>query len=126
MTKVLCPDQALAVARGAHFGSAGRVTCGGEGSRIYTNEEGQEVEILITKVVDPTVAGDTYIGGLAFGLARGFPLEVVGCVAALTAAYAIEHRGSQEHYYRPAEFAERYADLLGSPAEIKTLARSRR
>ena len=102
------------------------VTRGGEGSTIYDNENGdEELEIPaapIAGVVDPTGAGDAYIAGLVFGLARDFPLEVVGRVASLTAAYAVEHRGSQEHHYTPAEFAERYADAFGSSPEIEALA----
>jgi adenosine kinase len=102
------------------------VTRGEEGSTIYTNENSEgRVEIPvapITGVVDPTGAGDAYIAGLVFGLARDFPLEVVGRVAALTAAYAVERRGSQEHHYTAAEFAERYADAFGSSPEIEALA----
>ncbi len=102
------------------------VTRGEEGSTIYNDENGGEgLDIPtapIEEVVDPTGAGDAYIAGLIFGLARGFPLEVVGRVAALTAAYAIEHRGSQEHHYTPAEFAKRYTSAFGSSPEIEALA----
>ena len=101
------------------------VTRGKEGSTIYANETdggGAEIPIApITGVVDPTGAGDAYISGLVFGLARDFPLEVVGRVAALTAAYAIEHRGSQEHHYTPAEFAERYVGAFGPTPEVEAL-----
>jgi adenosine kinase len=102
------------------------VTRGKQGSTIYsaeTNGQGLEVPIApITGVVDPTGAGDAYLAGLVFGLARRFPLEVVGRVAALTAAYAIEQRGCQEHHFTPAEFAERYAGAFGSSPEIEALA----
>ena len=71
------------------------VTRGGEGSTIYSSDEGElEIPVApISEVVDPTGAGDAYLSGLGFGLARGFPIEVVGRVAALSAAYAIEERG---------------------------------
>ncbi len=102
------------------------VTRGKEGSTIYADENGDEgLEIPAApteEVVDPTGAGDAYIAGLVFGLARGFPLEVVGRVGALAAAYTVERRGSQEHHYTPAEFAERYADAFGSSPEIEALA----
>jgi adenosine kinase len=102
------------------------VTRGKQGSTIYsaeTNGQGLEVPIApITGVVDPTGAGDAYLAGLVFGLARRFPLEVVGRVAALTAAYAIEQRGCQEHHFTPTEFAERYAGAFGSSPEIEALA----
>jgi adenosine kinase len=104
------------------------VTRGEEGSTIYTNENSEgRVEIPvapITGVVDPTGAGDAYIAGLVFGLARDFPLEVVGRVAALAAAYVIEQQGCQEHRYTPAEFAERYAGAFGSTPEVEALAES--
>ena len=101
------------------------VTRGEQGSTIYAETDGQVVEIPIapvTDVVDPTGAGDAYIAGLVFGLARRFPLEVVGRIAALTAAYAIEQRGCQEHHFTPAEFAERYASVFGSSPEVESLA----
>ena len=102
------------------------VTRGEEGSTIYTDEtDGQGVEIPIapvTDVVDPTGAGDAYIAGLVFGLARRFSLPVVGRIAALTAAYAIEQRGCQEHHFTSAEFAERYAEAFGSSPEVEALA----
>jgi adenosine kinase len=102
------------------------VTRGEEGSTIYTAEtDGQGLEIPIApvkEVVDPTGAGDAYLAGLVFGLARDFPLEVVGRVAALAAAYVIEHRGCQVHHYTPAEFAERYKSTFGPTPEVEALA----
>ena len=102
------------------------VTRGDKGSTIYSAETGdQGLEIPtapISEFADPTGAGDAYLGGLVFGLAHGFPLEVVGRVAALSAAYAVEHRGCQEHDFTPAEFAERYADAFGSSPEVEGLA----
>jgi len=76
----------------------------------------------IDGVVDPTGAGDAYLAGLVFGLARRFPLEVTGRVAALAAAYAIEQRGCQEHTYTVVEFAERYAAAFGPSPQIEALA----
>ncbi|MBV9453044.1 MAG: carbohydrate kinase family protein [Rubrobacter sp.] len=102
------------------------VTRGEQGSTIYTaGTDGEEVEIPIapvTGVVDPTGAGDAYIAGLVFGLARRFPLPIVGRVAALTAAYAVEQRGCQEHHFTPAEFAERYVSVFGPTPEVESLA----
>jgi adenosine kinase len=102
------------------------VTRGEKGSTIYSNEpDGQEVEIPIapiTELADPTGAGDAYIAGMVFGLARDFPLPVAGRVAALTAAYAVEQRGCQEHHFTPADFAERYASAFGPAPEIEALA----
>ena len=102
------------------------VTRGGEGSIIYSNEDGGgglEIPTApIADLADPTGAGDAYIAGLVFGLARDFPMPVVGRVAALTAAYTVEQQGCQEHDFTPAEFAERYADAFGSTPEVEALA----
>ncbi len=101
------------------------VTRGGEGSMIYsaaTNGSGLHIPTApVSAVVDPTGAGDAYLAGFVFGLARGFSLETTGRVAALAAAYAIEHRGCQEHHYTPDEFVERYTDAFGPSAEIESL-----
>ena len=102
------------------------VTRGEQGSTIYTsatNGQGTSIPVApLADVVDPTGAGDAYLAGLVFGLARRFPLDVVGRVAALAAAYAIEHRGCQEHYYTPAAFAERYIAAFGRCPEVEALA----
>lgn len=103
------------------------VTRGEQGSTIFDNAGGRELTIPIApigEVVDPTGAGDAYLAGIAFGLARGLALETTGRVAALAAAYAIEARGCQEHSYTAAEFAERYASAFGPSAEIESLAES--
>lgn len=97
------------------------VTRGEQGSLIYT--EGRLAARIpiapVAEVKDPTGAGDAYLAGLAFGIARDLPLEVTGRIAALAAAYAIEQRGCQEHAYSRTEFAERYRRAFGHdlPAE---------
>lgn len=101
------------------------VTRGAEGSKIYTEDtpDGVHVPVApISDVVDPTGAGDAYLGGLVFGLARGLLLPVAGRVAALAAAYAVEVRGCQEHTYSLQSFAERYAEAFGPSPEIEALA----
>lgn len=103
------------------------LTRGEQGSTIYDNANHQELHIPIapiSAVADPTGAGDAYLAGLVFGLARGLPLEITGRVAALAAAYAIEERGGQEHSFTTAEFAERYTGAFGPSAEIDALAES--
>ena len=66
------------------------VTRGQQGSTIYTsatNGQGIDIPVApIAEVLDPTGAGDAYLAGLAFGLARKLPLPVTGRIAALTAA----------------------------------------
>jgi adenosine kinase len=102
------------------------MTRGAEGSVIYDNASGGDPLQIpvapVSEVLDPTGAGDAYLGGLVFGLVRGLSLPVTGRVAALASAYAIEHRGCQEHFFTPAEFAERYTAAFGAVPEIELLA----
>lgn len=102
------------------------ITRGENGSTIYENG-GEELDIPaapILEVVDPTGAGDAYLAGLVFGIARGFPLEVTGRMAALAGAYAVEQGGPQEHRYTQADFAERYVNAFGPSPEVEAFAGS--
>jgi adenosine kinase len=102
------------------------LTRGEKGSTIYANEAGEEIQLPsapIGEVVDPTGAGDAYLGGFVFGMSRELPYEVCGRIAALSAAYAIEERGCQEHGFTQQEFAGRYAEAFGASPEIEALAK---
>lgn len=106
------------------------ITRGGSGSTIYTGTgtSSQEIHIPIVPgvtVEDPTGAGDAYIAGLVFGLARRLPLEMCGRIGALAAAYAIAARGCQEHAYQPDEFVTRYTEVFGANDLAERLAVSR-
>ncbi len=101
------------------------VTRGELGSIIYAQghaAQGVQIPIApVQQVCDPTGAGDAYLAGLVFGIARDLPLEVTGRVAALAAAYAIEERGCQEHRYSLAQFAERYQSAFGVEFPLEVL-----
>lgn len=91
------------------------VTRGHEGSRIYARGQAP-IDIPVAPVgtvVDPTGAGDAYLAGLARGFSRQLPHAAVGRIAALTASYAIEVRGCQEHHFDAAGFARRYEASFG-------------
>ena len=75
----------------------------------------------IQSLVDPTGAGDAYLAGLVFGVSRKLPWQIAGRVAALTAAYAIEQRGCQEHHFTRPEFMARYTSAFGAAKELKQL-----
>lgn len=95
-------------------------TRGEEGSRIIVRGEAP-IEIPVAKptaVVDPTGAGDAYLGAIAFGLSRNLPLPVTGRIAALAATYAIELKGCQEHGYTVSEFAQRYQQTFGAELAV--------
>ncbi len=98
------------------------VTKGKAGALVTV--EGQEYEIppaSPTAVVDPTGAGDAYRAGFVKGMARGFSWPVVGRLGALSAVYAIEHAGTQHHYYTIPEFVDRYRSNFGPSDEVDSL-----
>lgn len=95
----------------------------GEAGALIT-VEGTEYEIPIARprvVVDPTGAGDAFRAGLVKGMARGFSWPVIGRMAALTAVYAIEQTGTQQHSYTLPEFVERYRENFGASDEVESL-----
>jgi adenosine kinase len=91
------------------------ITLGENGSQILTRERQVEIPIAhVSDVQDPTGAGDAYRAGIIKGLVRGYSLEEMGRLGALAGAYCVEHHGTMQHRYTPAEFAQRYAESFGS------------
>lgn len=91
-------------------------TKGEHGSVIYA--DGRELAIPSAKtrgVVNPTGAGDSFRSGLVAGLAKGLPWEVCGRIGAVSAVYAVEHVGPQQHHFTKDQFLERYAENFGTP-----------
>ncbi|PZR10268.1 MAG: carbohydrate kinase family protein [Archangium gephyra] len=96
------------------------MTRGAEGSRILIKGK-PTIEIPVaapSAVVDPTGAGDAYLGALAYGFAKGLPHETTGRIAALAATYAIELKGCQEHSYSIDDFARRYQAAFGEKLSL--------
>ncbi len=98
------------------------VTKGEHGASIYV--EGDEFVIPAArphKVVDPTGAGDAFRAGLVKGMVHKLSWEVVGRIASLSAVYAIEHAGTQQHHYTLPAFMERYHENFGRSPEVEAL-----
>ncbi len=98
------------------------ITMGEAGSLIKTRAEELRIPAAPARaVVDPTGAGDAYTAGIIAGLRRGYPLPLVGRLAALAAVYAVESYGTQNHQYTVEEFTARFAaafpghDLAAAP-----------
>jgi adenosine kinase len=72
----------------------------------------------IRSLVDPTGAGDAYLGGLVYGMWKGLPWALAGRVGSVAAAYAIEVRGCQEHHYTPSQFLDRYREAFGEAPPV--------
>ncbi|MCE5311995.1 MAG: carbohydrate kinase family protein [Nitrospiraceae bacterium] len=92
------------------------ITTLGEKGSIVADASGETMipAAKISKVVDPTGAGDAYRAGLIKGLAMGKSLVNAAKMAAVAAVYAVEQYGTQEHRYTFSEFAERHADNFGA------------
>jgi sugar/nucleoside kinase (ribokinase family) len=72
------------------------VTHGADGSEVITrNERIQVASVPARKVVDVTGAGDSFVGGVATGLARGLELAEAACLGAGVSSFVIEAMGCQ-------------------------------
>jgi adenosine kinase len=98
------------------------MTRGGAGALITVGDEEYQIPAATPHaVVDPTGAGDAFRAGLVKGMQRGLPWSVVGRMAALSAVYAIEQSGTQQHHYTLDEFVARYAENFGPEPELERL-----
>ena len=98
------------------------VTLAEKGSRIVTQD--RVIHIPIAKpdaVLEPTGVGDAYRAGLIKGMACGYPWPVSGRIAALAAAYVIEHPGPQPKPYTLEAFVARYRANFDDAAELDSL-----
>ena len=68
-------------------------------------------------------AKDFFVPGFVAGMARGLSWPAVGRMASLTAAYAIEHPGTQEHAYSLDAFLARYRSNFGPDEEVEALGK---
>ena len=94
-------------------------TLGSKGSKIYYEDEELDVGIAkVKKVVDPTGAGDAFRAGLLTGYLKGFSLKECGQIGAVTAAYAVETYGTQQHMFKVSEFESRYSKNFGESINI--------
>lgn len=70
----------------------------------------------IEKVLDPTGAGDAFRAGLLKGIVTGKDIQTSAKMGAVSAVYAVEKYGTQEHSYTYKEFAARYKRSFGNLA----------
>lgn len=90
------------------------VTRGARGSRIHTDGACIEIPAAPVRLInDPTGCGDAYRAGLLYGLMRDLPWEITGRIAALLGAIKIEHHGTQNHKFTPADFEGRFKEAYG-------------
>lgn len=92
------------------------ITTRGEHGSIVLRQD-SEVNIPAIEpqqVLDPTGAGDAYRAGLIKGLVDGKDLITAAKMGAVTASYAIEHYGTQEHHFTLKEFRKRFHKIFGA------------
>lgn len=85
-------------------------TLGKKGSLIKTSRK-EEIRVessIPKKIIDPTGAGDAYRAGLLIGLDKGYNLRMCARLGSVTASFAIEKYGTQEHRFSHREFIRRY------------------
>jgi len=97
----------------------GIITTLGEKGSLVT-EKGAEQEIPVpsvpvSRVLDPTGAGDAYRAGLIKGLLLDQPLAECARLGATCAAFCIEHFGTQEHSFSIDDFFHRHSSAFGDP-----------
>lgn len=87
------------------------VTRGKRGSQIVLPDRMIDVPICkADKVVDTTGAGDSFVGGFAFGLASGYEIEDCARLGAVVASFVVEAVGCQTNLPTFAQAAERFAE----------------
>jgi adenosine kinase len=106
------------------------ITQGDKGSTIYVSKPatsigfgGKDQDFTVPAVppdplVEPTGVGDAYRAGLIKGMIHGLPWDTACQIGSLAAAYVLEHHGTQEHTYTPAEFLERYRRTFGHDPRV--------
>lgn len=82
-------------------------TFGARGSEFLSHDARVRIPAARVTAVDPTGAGDAYRAGLIHGMVHMFPPEKTGRIAAMTAAYAVEKRGTQNHTFTRSGFETR-------------------
>ncbi len=89
------------------------VTHGNEGSRIFAGGTEYHVPVFpVSNIADPTGVGDAYRAGLLKGIASGFGWVLCGQIGALTAAYVLECKGTQNHHFTLPEFVRRFRTVF--------------
>lgn len=95
-------------------------TLGAQGARIR-GADGTDISIPaipVARVVDPTGAGDAQRAGLLKGLALGLAMPEAAKFGAVSASFAIEILGTQEHSFDQSAFRKRYEETFGPMTQM--------
>ena len=93
-----------------------------KGSTIYVDDRIIAVEAFAPRrIADPTGAGDAYRAGFVLGMSKDLPLKLSAQIGALSATYALECVGTQNHNFSPREFVERFRALVDDEGRLDCL-----
>lgn len=93
-----------------------------KGSKIYQDDDAIAVEAFPpTQIADPTGAGDAFRAGFILGLSKNLPHKLCAQIGALSATYALEVVGTQNHGFTMAEFVERFRSLVDDDGQLDCL-----
>ncbi len=111
---VATPEQAEAAARVLQRAGPATVivTLGGNGALLLDGPTAEHLPVVPVNAVDPTGAGDAFIGSLAVFLAEGLPLREAARRANAVAALTVTRLGTQTSFPRRAE-AEAFLARVG-------------
>lgn len=86
------------------------ISRGSRGCTIYESDDRIDVPAAPVRVRDPTGAGDAHRAGFVFGLVHGLNLEKCARLAGVTAAFAVEARGTQDGLPSTEDLQQRYEE----------------
>ena len=88
-------------------GSKGATVRGADGTEAHIEP------VAIDTVVDPTGAGDAHRGGVLFGLAHGLDVPEAAKLGSVSASFAVEKMGTQEHFFTVKDYIRRFEATFG-------------
>jgi adenosine kinase len=95
-------------------------TLGSKGSFITTKDGEFKIKPCTPHSNDdPTGAGDAYRAGFFTAFTQGYDYQTCGQVGSVSAVYAVENYGTQNHQFTLDEFHNRYKDTYGETVSLK-------
>ncbi len=91
------------------------MTLGEKGILIKSRGKTFKIKAAKARLISSTTgAGDAWRGGFLAGLTKGLDFKTSGQIGCVAASFAVEHYGTQEHFYTKSEFKNRYRQNYGS------------
>lgn len=98
------------------------VTLGDKGATVYVDGSEHHIDVFPTdKIADPTGVGDAFRGGFLTGYRCGMDWVTCGQMGSLAAAYCLEQRGPQNHFYTKEQFIKRYREVFDDNGKLDCL-----